>query len=381
MNTNLHIVRNGVSQDSRVLKITSTLLGSGLFSSVEIAGFEHAGLPEHEDLAGRRIWRVALKSRRLPKDLLSQSIKYLEWHQRVVARYRHAPLSVIHCHDLEPLPIAVELKQMTGARLIYDAHELQTERSGIRGLRKRFMAITEARGMRHVDSLITVSPSILNWYRQRYPEISARLVRNVPKVPPVTTEPEDLRARFGVPEGALLFIFQGGCLPGRGIERMLAAFADPAVIHHLVFMGSGPLVERIREFAHHHRNIHSIAPVAPDAVLAMTGGADVGVNLTEDTCLNHRYCLPNKLFEYWTAGIPVLASDLPDQASLVNEYRAGWLASSGPRGLVESLVALGPEDVASVRPGVERIRREVTWNREAVELVAAYQEALERRSS
>src|SRR5262249_42597127 len=103
---NLHIVRNGVSHDSRGLKETRSLRESGLFAAVHIAGFEQAGLSEHEDLGGRTVWRVPLATRALPKDLLSQSIKYGEWRHRIVSAYERAPLTVIHCHDLEPLGIA-----------------------------------------------------------------------------------------------------------------------------------------------------------------------------------------------------------------------------------------------------------------------------------
>jgi glycosyltransferase involved in cell wall biosynthesis len=47
------------------------------------------------------------------------------------------------------------------------------------------------------------------------------------------------------------------------------------------------------------------------------------VHLIQNTCLNHTYCLPNKLFEYMLAGIPVIISDLPEIAEVVREYDTG----------------------------------------------------------
>ena len=81
---NLHIVRNSVSYDSRVLKETATLRDSGLFSSVEIAGFHEPGYAEDEDLDGRVVRRVMLKSRALPKDISGQLLKFAEWRWRLV---------------------------------------------------------------------------------------------------------------------------------------------------------------------------------------------------------------------------------------------------------------------------------------------------------
>src|SRR5690606_23408284 len=100
MSINLHIVRNSVLHDSRVLKETCSLQRSGLFESVHIAGFEDGDLPEEEDLGGRHLWRVALRTRSLPKDVLSQGIKYSEWTYRIIRRYGKQPLLVIHCNDL-----------------------------------------------------------------------------------------------------------------------------------------------------------------------------------------------------------------------------------------------------------------------------------------
>lgn len=112
---------------------------------------------------------------------MSQAVKFLEWQDHLVKAYKGKTLEVIHCHDLEPLPIAVQLKKITGAKLIYDAHELETERNGLKGIRKKLSQWQEQRLMPFVDHLITVSPSILDWYARRYRSIPVSLVRNIPQ--------------------------------------------------------------------------------------------------------------------------------------------------------------------------------------------------------
>jgi len=373
---NLHIVRNGLAQDSRVLRTTKTLLECGLFSAVHVAAFEQPGLPEKENLEGRQVWRVSLRSRRLPKDLLSQSFKYAEWRHRIIAAHRMLPLAVIHCHDLEPLPLAVRLKRLTGARLVYDAHELETERAHLGRLRKWLLCAIEERCVRQVDALITVSPSIQGWYREKFPWLPVGLVRNVPEVHRDPLEPVDLRARLHVAEHALLFIFQGSISSGRSVDLILDAFADRAVVHHVVFLGEGALADKVRGAARSCDRIHWLPPVRPESVLTTTAGADVGLSLIEDVSLSYRYCLPNKLFEYWAAGIPVLASALPDQASLVNQYRAGWVVPVERAHLIATLCGLRRSDVEGVRAGVGNAVRELNWSNEASRLLSIYQQAL-----
>lgn len=213
----LHIVRNPVTHDSRILKETRTLQDSGIFGSVEIAGFlEHGHTPYEELEDGRAIWRASIATRPLPKDLGSQAVKFMEWYARVVQRYRRMRIKVIHCHDLAPLPIALGLKRLTGARVVYDAHELETERAGSQGPRRLLACSFEQNMIKSVDAMITVSPSIRDRYAARYPDVPVSLVRNVPEKPSNGLKLKPLRTQFQVPDSALLFIYLGGLPKGRG---------------------------------------------------------------------------------------------------------------------------------------------------------------------
>ena len=94
------------------------------------------------------------------------------------------------------------------------------------------------------------------------------------------------------------------------VEAML--HTDNAV---LVFMGHGPMrsdTEQLVENLGLQSKVRFIDPVPPEKLLSVTASADLGLTFLEDCCLNHRYALPNKLFEYLAAGVPVIASDLPE---------------------------------------------------------------------
>ena len=71
------------------------------------------------------VWRVELTTRNWPKNLLVQMIKYLEWMYKVIARMKSENVTVIHAHSISALPVGVVLKWLTGAPVIYDAHELE----------------------------------------------------------------------------------------------------------------------------------------------------------------------------------------------------------------------------------------------------------------
>jgi len=365
-----------VTHDSRVLKETGSILERFPKKKLIIAGFQEKNYLKREIIGGRLVDRWRLTTRPLPKDPLSQIIKYLEWRYRLINAYSREPLQIIHCHDLEPLWIAVDLKMKTRAKLVYDAHELETDRNGSRGIRKALSQFQEKYLMPYVDHLITVSPSIRDWYAQRYPDKPISLVRNIPHVVDSGSKSVAARKSLKLPDKALLFLYLGGLNQGRGIETMLQVFEDPGVRHHILFMGSGPLVSKIKSLSEKCNRIHYLAPVPQNEVISYARGADVGLCLTEDTCLNHRYCLPNKLFECLLSGLPVVASNLPDMAQIIRDYKGGWVIEPKATALTQFLEHLDPLQARQVRHGLLNRVADLRWENEARVLLDVYERLL-----
>jgi glycosyltransferase involved in cell wall biosynthesis len=109
-------------------------------------------------------------------------------------------------------------------------------------------------------------------------------------------------------------------------------------------------------------------------------GADVGVVLTDDSCLNHRLSLPNKLFQYVQAGLPVVVSDLPEMGPLVRRAGIGRAVDrNSPREIADAIACLacpGPEREAA-RAAVRRAAPGFHWREERKRLLSVY-EALTR---
>ncbi len=111
-------------------------------------------------------------------------------------------------------------------------------------------------------------------------------------------------------------------------------------------------------------------------LLAHTAEADVGVTLLQDTCENHRLALPNKLFEYVAAGVPVVASALPETERLISRYGIGWCVTPGdPDALAAALAeALAQRGNPALRQRLSRAAAELTWSREQRGLLGLYDE-------
>ncbi|MEI8605381.1 glycosyltransferase family 4 protein [Pseudoalteromonas sp. B160] len=129
-----NIVLNDFTNDSRVLKISKTLGKSG--AHVTVFAMHNEGLAEFSEEEFFTTQRVKLSSRKWSKRRIIQVVKYIEFIFRTFSRtkgYDH-----IHCNDLNSLPIGVMRKLASSkVKLIYDAHEYETEMNGVQGIEKK----------------------------------------------------------------------------------------------------------------------------------------------------------------------------------------------------------------------------------------------------
>lgn len=358
-----------------MLKVTKTLADSGAFTEIHLVGIHESGLAEHEEIDSiRSIWRVPL-SPPPPIPKMRGLLKFSQWALKIIRRYRKADISVVHCHSLSDLPIGVFFKlAKRGVKLVYDAHELETERNGLSGIDKRLAKIKERILIRFVDHTLVVSESIAAWYREKYQGQPVTLVRNMPcndrsSLPQQV--PSVFRDRFNINQG-IVFLYQGALIRGRGIKLLLNAFSRVEGHKHIVFMGYGTYEEEIKDFAARYANIHFHEAVHPDEVMQYTAGADVGVCLIENTCLSYYFSLPNKLYEYTLAGVPVIVSQFPEMSKLVSEFDNGWgtlVREESLLSLVEKIDSLGIE---AKRQNSIKARGKIGWDLEEKKLLAAY---------
>jgi len=340
-----------------------------------VIGVARPDLPQREAIdAHRTLVRLPRKLFAKRNSFIAKVVGTLEWSIRVLAYLRGRKLSCINAHSLAVLPLCVAACALTGARLVYDTHELETEASGRKGLHQKIGRWVESILIRRSDMVFTVSDSIAKWYACAYAILPPTVVRNIPQVQqPASLDLATLRKKMGLRPDRIVFIYQGGFLVGRGVERLLRVFAALPEFD-LVCMGSGPLQAVITQAAAEQPNIHLIPPVAPHEVLNYSRVADVGMCLTENSCLSYYYSLPNKLFEYLHAGLPVIVSPLLEQEQLVSEFRCGWVAPEDDTAFIKMLRKIDVAAITARREGINLATQSLQWNEEKARLIQTYKE-------
>ncbi|MEX0748058.1 MAG: glycosyltransferase family 4 protein [Rhodothermales bacterium] len=260
-------------------------------------------------------------------------------HRLVARSAEQIPAHVYHASDLYVLPALSSAARKHRAKLAYDARELYPHVASTVGRPwvRYFWRTVEGRFIKRADAVFSVSESIAEKLVDMYGIRRPTVIYNIPEAREVSPT-NALRERAGLQLDDLVVLHQGQMRPNRGCEKLVDAMrdVDTAV---LVFLGDGPLKELLAALARGlgiRDRIRFIEPVPPDELLSYTASADVGVTLLEDVCLNHRFALPNKLFEYLVAGIPVVASDIPEVRRIVLGFDVGLVVDPQNR---EDLVA------------------------------------------
>jgi glycosyltransferase involved in cell wall biosynthesis len=322
------LVRNAYTHDSRVEKEARTLVAAG--KRVTIVADAGPGLPARETRDGSEVIRVARRGPRLP------GLRFVLHELRLARRLRGLRPTVLHAHDSNTLvPVALAARRLR-VPFVYDAHDLwlgrpRRERSRVYfALNQLYYGLVERLLVPRAAATITVSPPIVEHLRDRYRLRDVALVPNYPELAG-DLERRELRALPGgeaIDPDAPVVLYLGGLMAGRGLEPLVDAIGLlPSV--QLVLLGSGALSETLlARAAQNGARVHLLPPVAPDEVEAYAASADIGVSPIVGSCLNYRYSLPNKLFQYMAAGIPVVASEFPQVREIVEGTRCGLVADT-----------------------------------------------------
>lgn len=288
-------------------------------------------------------------------------------------------VQVVHAHDLETLPAGVALARRSGARLVYDAHELERHRVGLTPFESRVLGWLESRWITRAARVITVSDSIAAHLAQVCDIPLPVVIMNSPNLTEQRPVSQGLRAQLALAANVPLAVYIGRLAPQRGVDQILPVLsAWPAL--HLACVGGrdASFAESLRQRAQAlgvAARLHLVDAVPPFEVVDFIRSADLAVVLIQDVCLSYRYCLPNKLFEATFAGLPICASDLPEQERFIAQAGNGVVV----RGDNSDAIARGMHDVYQrrqlLRPDATRLAAlmlRYDWQAQSKKLLAVY---------
>ena len=228
-------------------------------------------------------------------------------------------------NDLDTLLPNYYFSKRRKCALIYDSHEIFCEVPELQQtpLKKKIWERLEKAVVPKLTYCITVNQSIANWFNQKY-HTRFKVVRNIPDK--ITVDRIKTKAELNLPLDKKIILLQGaGINIQRGAEEAVDAMQ---YIHNaiLLIIGGGDVIENL-EFRIKNLELQSkvimLPKMKPEELFHYTCNADIGLSLDKPTNINYQLSLPNKLFDYIQAGIPVLASPLTEIKTFIEKYKVG----------------------------------------------------------
>lgn len=351
-------VYNDISTDQRVQKTCNSLIDLGF--EIYVIGRKKS----HKSLD------VNLKFKTHKLNLLFKKgfLSYAEFNTRLFFKLLFIKKDILLANDLDTLLPNFLVSKIFNTKLVYDSHELFTEMPELKQrpfVRKIWQTIEE-NIVPKVNNCYTVSNSIANYYNYKY-NTNFLVIRNFPVNYSVNKNES--------PKNINTIIYQGSLNIGRGLELM---FETIPLIKNTKFLiiGSGEIENELKnkvKYLNLSSSVKFIPRTSPNELKKITPTADLGISIEEDLGLSYRYALPNKLFDYIQAEIPVLVSNLPEMSAIVKKYNIGEVAESrNPQNLATKIEKI-LYNKHKYHKHLKAAKQELNWENESKELKKIYQ--------
>lgn len=292
-------VTNDISSDYRVHKVCNYLLDKNF--SVTVYG---RVLPN--TLQVDRAYNVIKK-----KHFFNHNFWfYAEYNIRLFFFLIARKYDYILANDLDTLPACFFVSKLKKTALVYDSHELFSEGPELQGRKfvQGFWRKLEDFFLPRIKKAYTVSDSISSFYDQKYHN-NMGVIRNVP----LKEEVFEFKEVY-FPTAKRTILYQGILNPGRGIKPMIKALK---LINNLdlIIIGYGKVEEELKDFVRQEKmnsRVYFLGRISRETLANYTKKATLGMVLEEPLGKSFEYSLPNKLFDYIHAELPIIAGDMPE---------------------------------------------------------------------
>jgi len=305
-------VTNDLVSDNRVHKVCTTLKQMG-FDVLLVGRKLPASNPVQRAYSTKRMHLLFKKG----------PLFYAEYNFRLFLLLLWTKSDILLSNDLDSLTANFLASRLKRVPLVYDSHEYFTEVPELIN-RPRIQKIWESlerKMLPNVKYAYTVCDSIANVYHEKY-GTDFKVVRNLPQAREIKSQKKESDKK--------LILYQGAVNVARGLEQAIRAmhYIENA---ELVIAGDGDIKTELEELVKTEKlenKVRFTGRLPLEKLHEITVQADLGLSIEEDFGLNYRFALPNKLFDYIQAQIPVLVSNLPEMAAIVKKYKVGAITDS-----------------------------------------------------
>ncbi len=366
-------VINDLSTDQRVHKVCTTLKKLG-YDVTLVGRKQRKSLPlTKRDYKIKRMFLLFEKG----------PLFYAEYQKRLFLYLLFHKADILVSNDLDTLLPNYLISKLKGSKLVYDTHELFCEVPELQNnpIKKKMWKRIEHWIFPKLKNVFTVNDSIAKIYTEEY-KVDVKVVRNTPLLSSQKNIQQQSKTELGLPTDKKIIVLQGaGINIDRGAEEAVQAmqYVNDSM---LLIIGNGDVIDTLKKIVIDLKlsdKIKFIGKVPFEQLVQYTHHADLGLTLDKDTNINYRYSLPNKLFDYIHAGVPVLASNLVEVKKIITQYNTGdCIETHDPKHIAEKINSIFNNDslLQTWKKNTQIAAKELNWEKEEQTLIDVYRQFL-----
>ena len=359
-------VINNISTDQRLAKVCTSLEKGGY--EISVIGTNLYGLaPLH--------W--VYKTQRFQLFFQKSFLLFAEFNFKLFWKllFQSDKDTILLSNDLDSLLPNYWVSKIKKIPIVFDSHEIYSELPSVQGrFSQKVWRKLEKFLIPKMKYFYTVSESYANFFEKKYKNRPI-VIRNMPFL----QENDDFPLDFPLPkksdEKQKILIYQGAVSAGRGIDKMIQAMQFLENVQ-LWIVGDGLEKKEYEDLAERlnlSSKIFFFGMILPEKLKKITPSADVGLCLEEDLGLSYCFALPNKLFDYIHAEIPVLGTNLPEIQNLVKKYEIGEIIDEhSPQNIAEKLQKLLEKGKDFYKNQLKTAKNELCWEAEEPKLLSLF---------
>lgn len=301
--------------DGRCMNMANTILDSG--NKLFVIDANPSGENKYREA---NIFHIDLSFKQ------SGPLRYWKFHKEVINKLHNQKFDTLISGDLFSLGALSKFRHST--KIVFDSREIYSQLGALanKPIYQFFWSQFEKHFIKICDAVIVTAKSDGVYLKSIYPKIPNPIVlKNLPSSKMLDIPGFDLRKKFNISEKQKIFLYQGVIQYGRGLKIMIDLLEHfPNYV--CVFIGNGDFTQNIKDYAFQKNcsdRVFFTGAVPYNKLLSYTKSADIGFSLIEPISKSYVHALPNKLYEYFLVGIPVVASDFPEMKKAINNYPSG----------------------------------------------------------
>lgn len=313
-------------------------------------------------------------------------VKYRQFRKLFGEAVASIKPDIVHAHDLICLPAGYEAAKLSGAKLVYDAHELEVHRNPpLPFLQKRWVHRVEKKYARRADAVITVGQLVGQELSRSIRRKDINVLYNSPIIEPCAN---NIRTDLRLEDEDRLIVYVGKVTQGRGVQTILDMLPK---IPGAVLAAVGPCDASTKSDLENQASRNGLSarffilpPVPYEQVVEYIRGADVGIIPIDPTSLSYRYSMPNKLFEMAFANIPILSNTLDEIEMFLKENGNGLIVDFEQLELVPytiSVILENPDKYRMDKAAYARLSERYAWDMQVKKLLDIYNRILPSKAA